>query len=198
MKNSIAGIAAVAVALLMSSCSGIKFVSDKDNTVDFTKYKTFEYYGWAEESNKLLNQLEQGRIEQAFADEFDKRSLKGVAKGQGGDLIVTLYIVTEDKTRTTATTTSMGGGFGYGMGYGGYYGYGPGYGWGGGTSNTTFNDYDYTVGTLVIDIYDAKGKRLIFESVAKGETHENPKGQEERIKKIAAQMMKDYPVEPME
>ena len=62
-------------------------------------------------------------------------------------MIVTLYIVTEDKTQITANTTGTGG-------YGGYYGYGPGYGWGGGHSTTTYSEYDYTVGTLVIAVYD--------------------------------------------
>jgi len=168
---------------------------DLDESVDFSSYKTLQYYGWAEESNKLLNELEQKRIESAFGDEFAKRDLTYTE--EDGDLIVTLFIVTENKTRTSATTTNMGG-YGYGFGYGGYYGYGPAYGWGGGSSHTTFNEYDYTVGTLVVDVYDAKEKRLIWESVAKGETHENPKGQDDRIKKIVANMMKSYPVQPME
>ena len=181
------------LVVFLGACSSIKFTSDKDDSVDFTKYKTYEYYGWAEESNKILNQLEQKRVETAFGEEFTKRDMEFVE--EGGDLIVTLFIVTQEKTRTTATTTSTGGMYG---GYGGYYGYGPGYGWGGGTSHTSYNEYDYTVGTLVIDIYDAKEQRLVFEAVAQGETHENPKGQEERVKKLAARMMKDYPVAPVE
>ena len=192
MRKSIIGLAALALAVMMSSCSSIQFTSDMDETIDFNSYKTFMYYGWAQESNQILNQLEQKRIESAFGDEMSKRNLEFVE--EGGDLIVTLFIVTQNKTRTSATTTNTGG---YGYGYGGWHGYGPGYGWGGGTSHTTYNEYEYTVGTLVIDIYDAKEKRLIYEAVAKGETQDNPKGQEERMKQIAARMMKDYPVQPI-
>lgn len=195
MNNLLKGVLGIFILASVSSCSSIKFTSDKDDSIDFTKYKTYQYYGWAEESNKLLNQLEQQRAESAFGTELAKRNLEYVESD--GDLVVTLFIVTEQKTKTTATTTNTGG-YGYGYGYGGYYGHGPAYGWGGGTSHTTYNEYDYTVGTLVIDIYDAKEKRLIFESVAQGETHDNPKGQAERINKLAARMMKDYPVQPVE
>ena len=90
----------------------------------------------------------------------------------------------------------MGGMGGYG--YGGYYGHGPAYGWGGGmsTSHTTYSEYDYVVGTLIIDIYDAKEKKLVWESVAKGTINEKTKGREQRIISTAYKMMLNYPVKP--
>ena len=181
-------VSVVAIAALLSACSSTKYYVDKDSSVDFTKYKTFQYYGWAEESNKILNDLDQRRIEKAFGDELEKRNLQYVE--QDGDLIVTLYIVTEERTQTTANTTHMGGGYGYG----GYYGWGPAYGWGPSSSHTTFNEYQYTVGTLIIDIYDAGDKKLIWESIAQGTIDEKTKGRDERIRKVVANMMKDYPV----
>jgi len=185
----------VFATLAMSSCSSIKYTTDKDGAVDFTKYKTFQYYGWAEESNKLLNTIDQERIESAFGRELNKRGLE--YEEETGELIVTLYIVTEEKTSLSSTTTSMGG-YGYG-GYGGYYGHGPAYGWGGagmGTAHTTYSEYDYVVGTLVIDIYDAQEKKLVWESVAKGTIKEKTKGRENRINSSVAKMMINYPVKP--
>jgi uncharacterized protein DUF4136 len=176
------------ILVSMISCSSIKVLSDKDDSVDFTKYKTYQYYGWAEESNKLLTRFDQERIEAAFGEELDKRGLSHVE--ENGDLIITLYIVTEKKTKTTANTTTMGGFYGYG----GYYGFGPAYGWGPASSHTTYNEYDYTVGTLIIDVYDATDKKLVWESVAKGTINENTKGREERIQKVVAQIMDEYPV----
>ncbi len=180
---------AVLVAFLFTACSSTKYYVDMDKGVDFSKFKTYQYYGWAEESNKILNDIDQRRIESAFGREFDKRGMQYVE--ENGDLIVTLYIVTEKKTQTTANTTHMGG-----YGYGGHYGWGPAYGWGASSSHTTFNEYDYTVGTLIIDVYDAKDKKLIWESIAQGTVDEKTKGREERINKIVANMMKDYPVPP--
>ena len=81
----------IITAFAMSSCSSIKYTNDKDGAVDFTKYKTFQYYGWAEESNKILNSIDQERIESAFGQELNKRGLE--YEKETGELIVTLYIV---------------------------------------------------------------------------------------------------------
>jgi uncharacterized protein DUF4136 len=185
---------AILAVLALSSCSTTKYTVDKDDSIDFSKYKTYQYYGWAEESNKILTPFDQERIEKAFGNELVKRGLK--YEKETGDLIITLYIVTAEKTKTTATTTGMGMGGGYG--YGGYRGYGPAYGWGPSmtSAHTTYSEYDYVVGTLIIDIYDAKGKKLIWESVAKGTINEKTKGREQRINSTAAKMMINYPVKP--
>ncbi len=183
---------ALMAGVLLSSCSSITVMSDLDKTVNFADYKNFEYYGWTDNSDQLLNRFDKERIEKAFGNEFASRDLTIVEKGQG-ELIVSLYIVTQQKTQTTANTTSMGGGYGS---YGGYYGYGPGYGWGGGHSTTTYSDYDYTEGSLIVSVYDAKKEQLIWESAGKGTINENPKKREASIPKVVAQIMKEYPVQP--
>ena len=179
------------ISTLIISCSSLKVTSDWDKTVDFTKLKTFEYYGWAAESDKILNQLEKDRIERAFGDEFKSRGLEYVESD--GDMVVVLYIMTQDKTSYNATTT--------GMGYGGYYGHGPGWGWGPGygtsMSTTTVQEYNYTVGTLVVDIYDSNAEKLIWESIGSGTINENPQKREKNIPKTAAMIMAPYPVKPI-
>jgi hypothetical protein len=173
----------------LAACSGMTVYSDYDKTVDFTNYKTFSYYGWADNSDKILSPFDKERIEKAFGQEFLNRDLTFVK--EGGDLVVALYIVTEQKQQTTATTTGMGGAYG---GYGGYYGYGPGWGWGGGVSTTTVNTYDYTVGTLVCSVFDANEKKLIWEGSGSGEIDENPQTREDGIPKAVAKIMAQYPV----
>jgi hypothetical protein len=90
----------------------------------------------------------------------------------------------------------MGGGGPYGY-YGGFYGYGPGWGWGMGHATTTFNTYDYKVGTLVVDVFDAKEKKLIWEGIGQGTINDNLKKRDENIPKAVAEIMKEYPVEPL-
>ena len=187
-------VAICGITIILSSCSGIKVTADYDKSVDFTKYKTFEYYGWAQESDKILNQLDKGRIEKAFSDEFHKRDLSYVESD--GDLVVTLFIVVEEKTELTAHTTDMGGR--YGGYYGGYYGYGPGWGWGGGYSNTTVSEYNYKVGTLVCDVFDKAEEKLIWEGIGSKTISENPKNNDVSIPKSVAAIMKQYPVQPIE
>ncbi|MCD4735763.1 MAG: DUF4136 domain-containing protein, partial [Bacteroidales bacterium] len=126
----------------------------------------------------------------AFADEFYKRGLSLVKSD--GDLVVTLFIVVEQKTQTTATTSQMGG---Y---YGSYYGYGPGWGWGPSYATTTVSSYDYNVGALVCDVFDKKEERLIWEGIGKKTVDENPNTRDRNIPRAVAAIMKRYPVPPVE
>ena len=182
----------LAAIMIVSSCSSLTVTSDYDKSVDFTQYKTYSYYGWADNSDKILTPFDKERIEKAFADEFNKRGLS--FQKEGGDIVVALYIVTEQKQQTTATTTGVGGMYG---GYGGYYGYGPGWGWGGGMASTTYDTYDYTVGTLVCDVFDAKEKKLVWEGVGQGTVDDNPQSREENTPKTIAKIMAQYPVQPI-
>ena len=181
------------IPIFLLSCSSTKVTADYDKSVDFTQYKTFEYYGWAKESDKLLNDLDKKRIEDAFANEFYARGLSYVQTE--GDLIVTLFIVVEQKTQTTAYTTSMGG---YGGYYGGYYGYGPGYGWGPSYRSTTVSTYDYAVGTLVCDVFDKSSEKLIWEGIASKTIDENLQTRDKNIPRVIQYLMKKYPVPVVE
>jgi len=180
------------ITLFLASCSTISVTTDYDKTVDFGKYKTFEYYGWAKESDKILNDFDKSRIESAFGDEFKKRGFTLVESG--GDMLVSLFIVVEDKTEQRATTTSSSPGM-YGDYYGGFYGSGPGWGWGPTYSNTTVSNYEYTVGTLVIDVFDKANEQLIWESIGKGTVDDNPQTRDKNIPKAVAKIMKDFPVQ---
>jgi hypothetical protein len=181
--------ALVGILFIISSCSSVTVSSDVDKTVDFTKFKTFSYYGWADGSDKLLSPFDKERLEQSFANEFKKRGMTYVK--EGGDITVALFIATQQEQQTTATTTGMGMGYG---GYGGYWGYGPRWGWGGGMTQTTYNTSDYTVGTLVCDVFDTKEKKLIWEGTAKGTVDDNPQSRENNIPKVVAKLMGEYPV----
>lgn len=172
--------------LFAGGCSSTKFTADYDKTVDFSKFKTLSYYGWAKESDKILNEFDKQRIEGAFATEFMDRGIE--IKEKGGDIVVSLFIVIDQKTGRTAYTTHVGGGG---------WGYGPGWGWGMGHSQTTYNEYDYYVGTLVCDVFDGASKDLIWQGVVSGEIDDNPKSRERNIRRVVQELMKRYPVKPL-
>ena len=178
--------------LALSSCSSLKITSDYDKEADFSKYKDFYYLGWAEESGELLNDIEKDRIEKAFGEEFKNRGIVFVDESEA-DAAVSLYIVVDQKTSTTAYTNHHGG---YGYGYGGGMAY-PGWGWGGGMSTTTYNEYDYYVGTLVVDVYDVESKSLVWQGVASATISQNPQKRESNIPRTAKAIMAKYPVDPL-
>jgi hypothetical protein len=179
--------------LIMSGCSSIKVHFDYDKSADFTRYKTFEFLGWAEESDKILNRFDKERIQQAFGNEFAKRNLEYVESN--GDMAVSLFIVVDQKTSVTAYTNHMNmGGWGYGAGWGWHGGYG---GVGMGTSTTTYSENDYLEGTLVVDVYDARTKKMVWQSVGQKTIDENPRNAERNIAYAAEKIMKPFPIEPV-
>ena len=169
-------------------CSSIKVTADYDKSVDFTKYKTYSYYGWTENSDKILTRFDKERLESAFADEFAKRGIEYIENG--GDMVVSLFIVVDQKTRKTAYTNH------YGTGGAGYddYDYGGDWGWGMGSSTTIYNETDYLQGTLVCDVFDAQAKSLIWQGVGTGVVDDDPQKNEKGIPKAVAAIMSKYPV----
>ena len=168
--------------------------SDYDRSVDFTKYKTYSYGGWQKDSGKLLNDLDKERLHKAFTEEFGARGM--TYDQDNGDLALTLYLVVDKKTSTTAYTNYNGG-----MGYGGYGVGGVGYrgaswGWGAGSSTTSYQENDYEVGTLVVDAYDASSKKLVWQGTLEKTLNSNAGKNEKSIPKSISKLMKKYPIKP--
>jgi hypothetical protein len=173
----------------ISACSPKITVSyDYDKQADFTKYTTYSYYGWAKGSEQVLNRFDQERIEDAVAAELNARGFKYVESD--GELTVSLFIQFDQKTGVNAYTNHYGGGP-----YG--YRYGPGWGWGYGYSTTTYQEYDYLVGTLVIDIFDHQQKSLIWQGVGSKTVDGDPDTREKNIQHAVKAIMANYPVKPL-
>ncbi|MBT8296956.1 MAG: DUF4136 domain-containing protein [Maribacter sp.] len=186
----------ILLAFLMTACgSSVSVTSDYDKTADFSKYKTFTYYGWADKSDQLLTDFDKERIERAFQSEFASRGW--TVNQTNGDAIVSLYIVVDQKTSFNSYTdhynTGMYGGM-YDPIYG--YGYGRGMGMGMGTSTTTTTQHDYEVGTLIVDVFDAQTKKQVWQGIGKKTISENKSKREERITEAVAKIMEAFPVQP--
>lgn len=188
MKSPYYKIHLLLLALLFSfGATHAQIKSDMDKGTDFTTIKTYSFAGWQKDSDKQLNDFDKKRILEAFKSEFDARGLQLVESG--GDAVVALYIVLDKKTSTTAYTDFMGG-----------MGYGPRWGWGMGagmaSATTTYSENDYIEGTLVIDMYTADEKKLIWQGVITTEVKSKPEQREKSIPKNISKLMKKYPVAP--
>jgi hypothetical protein len=183
------------ILFFFSSCSNTKVISDKDSGEDFTQFKTYEYYGWADNSDQVLTRFDKERIEAAFAEEGEKRGLTQV--DSNGDVIVVLFIAGEIKTQITANTNTMGAGGMGGMGGSGRGMRSPSWGWGTTHSTTTINESNYLVGTLMIEMYDRVDQKLIWQAIGTKTVSEDPKKRENGIPKKVAAIMKTYPVPPV-
>lgn len=161
-----------------------QITSDYDKTVDFTKYKTFTFKGWAKDSDQQINQLDRDRIIAAFEKEFQSRNL--VRDSISPDMAITLFVVIKEKTSTTAYSNYYGG-----MGYRRSFGYGYGYG------STSYSQRDYREGTIVIDFYDEKEKNLIWQGVLRTEVKEKAKKREKSIPENIRKLMYKFPIKPV-
>ena len=73
-----------------------------------------------------------------------------------------------------------------------YYSGMGGYRWGGmGTATTTA--YEYTVGTLLVDIFDAKSKSLMWRGIAQDELSDKAEKNIKKLGKASDKMFKDFP-----
>ncbi|HUH27690.1 DUF4136 domain-containing protein [Gelidibacter sp.] len=181
MKNYFKIIGILMVTLLCANFSFSQVTSDYDKTTDFSKYKTYTFAGWQKDSDKILTPFDKDRIQSALKAEFDSRGMQLVESN--GDAEITLYIVVEDKTSTTAYTNYVGG-----MNYGGRWG------WGMGGATTSYSEDDYRQGTFVVDLYDANTKQLAWQGVIQSVVQEKPEKRDKSIPKKIKKLMAKYPV----
>jgi len=107
---------------------------------------------------------------------------KGWAVAPEADADAHVVIHGASKTKRSLNTFYSGmGGYGWrGWGAGGF-----------GTATTTASEY--TEGTLVVDIYEAKLKQLMWRGVAQGELKDTPEKREKQLQKVSEKMFKDFP-----
>ncbi len=171
-------LAMVALAALVGSAAYAQDVKkDFDKSFDFSKIKTFTVKIGTSWNNQIS--------EQRFIDAFTKGlEAKGWKKDDANpDAVVVMHGATGVKK--SLNTFYSGGGY---AGYG-YRGWGGGMGMG--TATTT--ESEYLVGTLVLDIFDAKTKKLIFRGTASDEISDKPDKNIKKIDKAVEKMFKDFP-----
>ena len=159
---------------------------DYQKTTDFSKYKSIFFAGWQKDSGEKINEFDRDRILAAFKSEFEERGIMFVDSSQA-DAALTIYIIAQKKTSTTAYTDYVGG-----YGYRGAWGYG---GMGMGTATTNYVDTEYIQGTMIVDVYDETNKDLLWQGILRDEVSENPKKRAKRLPKNIAKLMKQYPVD---
>src|SRR5690348_14899016 len=142
--------ASVGIALLLATASFAQQVkTDYDRSADFSQYKT---YSW--EKVQTQDPLWVGRIKDAVNRVLTAKGWKQMESGGSGQVAV--LAIEMNKNQQTLDTF--------------YNGWGGGWGWrrfgGAGFGEATTTTENYTVGTLVVDLFDASSKKLIWRGAA--------------------------------
>jgi hypothetical protein len=174
---------ALAALLVPALVLAQKTSYDYDKTANFGSFKTYAF----KDGTKVGQQLIDDRIVAAIEAQL---AAKGLTKVEANPDVFVVYHVAFDKQKDISTYSS-----GYGGGYGAY-GWRYGGAWAGGTSTTQVRDI--LIGTLVIDLADAKTAQLAWRGmgVKEVDTQAKPEKRDKSINNAVAKMFKNYPPKP--
>jgi Domain of unknown function (DUF4136) len=174
MKTQRKILASVGIMLLAATASFAQHVkTDYDRSTDFSQYKT---YSW--EKVQTQDPLWVDRIKEAVNGAL---AAKGWTQVPSGGNVAIVAIETTQNQRTLNTF---------------YDGFGGGWRWGGGFGNATTTVDNYKVGTLVVDLFDANTKSLIWRGSSSDTLSNKSDKNIKEIDKGVQKMFAHFPPEP--
>jgi hypothetical protein len=169
--------ATVGLMLVFAAASFAQDVkSDYDHSADFSQYKTFSW-----EKVQTKDPLMVDRIKSAVNSALSAKGWTLVPSG--GDVEVFAIETTQDKQ----TLDTFYNGFGGGRRWGGF---------GGGFGDATTTVDTYKVGTLVVDLFDAKTEKLIWRSSASDTLSDKADKNTKNLDKGVSKMFQHFPPAP--
>lgn len=176
MMRKISCAAVLAVLLNAVPSFAQKVTVDYDDQADFTKMST---YGW-QVGAPIPNQLMDQRV--IAAVDYHLSMLGYIKTDDTPDVYVTYHATTQEQQRVTTSG----------------YGYGGGRGWrryGGGMGSSTSRVHTYVKGTLIVDIWNAAEKSLMWRGTSTDTLSDKPEKNEKKINKGMEKLFKDFPPE---
>jgi Domain of unknown function (DUF4136) len=175
MRLRLSMVAAVLLTALVAAGQDVK--TDFDHGYNFAQLHTFA----VKIGTSWGNPLSEDRAKSAIAKQLTAKGWTQTDEAQADALVV---VHAASQTQQSLNTFYSGGGWG---------GYGWG-GWGPGTATTTVSEVK--VGTMVVDIFDAKTKKLVFRGVGQDEISNKPEKNQKKIEKATEKMFKNFPPTP--
>jgi len=183
--------ALLVIALTAGCVSRPTLITNFDKSADFSAYRTYAYEPRVGTDRNGYSTLLTEYFKSSIDAEMTARGYQKVASDP--DLFIDFNAKTDEKVDIQSTPNGPSYvGMGY---YGGYYGYRGGL-------YSTFPMYPindvrtvrYRVGTLNVDIVDAKRKQLIWEGLAEGRLSKDQlKNPETTIRSVITDLFKEYP-----
>jgi len=175
--------------IFLNGCSSLSVNYDFNQQTDFTKYNTFDWLPFPKDMK--VDELNRVRFVTAVEDNLAE---KGINQNTSNpDFVIATHFGKENKVDITNwgyTYAPSGYYRGYGYRHPGHYGYAGSYASTGGVSV-----YEYEQGTLILDIVDAKTKKLIWRATAKAivSPASTPEKQTEKIRNAVSEILENFP-----
>ena len=184
--NIIKLISVFAFLIAISSCKPIEVVVDQNKSADFSRYTTYSFLGWQNNSGEILSDSDKESLRDAFTNEFERRGMTRV--NSGGDIQISLYITISDKSAVSDYSSHYSSRYGSYNYYGGSMGYGY--------TGNSFKQNPYRVGTLIMDVFDKTSKDQVWQGIASKTVTENLSKRQRTILTNIRALMRDFPVKP--
>jgi hypothetical protein len=172
----------LAVGLLaVQACTHFTVESDYDREADFSAYATYDWM--PPETRRIDLRVRDPRahelIQDAIQDELGAKSLRR-AEGADPDLLIGYHLALDEGLDSQTLYQGSAADWQYRT-YG--------------NPTTRNQSLMYSVGTLVIDVFDAAKEELIWRGVVEGDVKQNPDPDQrkERIEKAVQKMLEDFP-----
>jgi hypothetical protein len=164
------------LTLLASTALAQSVTYDYDRAVDFSKYKT---YAWTR-GTELPDELNHARVVRAIDATLVAKGLARVEPRADPDVLVAYHASFDNNLEITGSTNGFGP---FGLG---------GDRWGSARVQPVL------VGTLVVDISDARTSAVVWRSLASSDIRPNdkPESRDKKIAKATEKMFKNYPPRP--
>jgi hypothetical protein len=181
-------LALAAIFLVASSVAAFagNVRTDYDHSVNFAQYHT---YSWGKVQTSIP--FYASRIKQAVDKDLQSKGWQ--LAESGGSVMIFATDNVHDHQQLQTMYDGMGGGWGAGWGWGGW---GWGDGWGPGMGESTTTTTNQHVGDLVIDMFDATSKKLLWRGVATQDLSTNASKNTKSLDGDINNMFKKFPPKP--
>ena len=177
-------LALLAAAVLLQACASKPDIrADYDHSADFAKYRTFNFVERLSTDKMGYSSLVTQALKTSVTNQMQQRGYQ--LNTADPDLLVNFSGKLQDK-QEIQSSPSAGPYYGYRAGW---YGAWPGY------SNDVYT-VNYTMGTLNVDMIDARTMQMVWEGVAVGEvTKKHRENREAAIDKAVTGIFAKFPFE---
>jgi hypothetical protein len=152
---------------------GQKVTTDYNQSADFATYKTFMWIKEPKTSNPLMRQ----RIVDEVNAALTGRGLQLAT--EDADMGIAAHCATKEERTLDTFYDGFGGGWRWR--------------WGGGFGPATTIVSTYQVGTLVVDVFDARTKDALWRGTASKTISDNPQKNADILNKAVEKMFRNFP-----
>lgn len=173
--------------LLLAACQTSQVQRDFDPQRDFSAYRSWDWkepaLQYRPDDPRIKSDLTEQRIRSAVSEQLDQRGLRQAQPGAQADVLVQTWFIVDERSQQYTTSSMSGWG-------------GPWRGYWGGPMIADTRTIHYQVGTLQVDLYDAKDGKLVWRASAEQILSNDPGGPQERagmFRETINKVLSQYP-----